>query len=243
MRFEPVYKPYGSYAILVEWPASISETVLEDVLVFKQKVLESKMQQVSEVNTAYHSVLVIYKLAYSDFNREVVLLKALYALEAPNKVITKTLWHIPVCYKTELAPDLETLTKAKKLSKETIVKRHSSVVYTIYFIGFLPGFLYLGGLDARLYMPRKATPTLRVEKGSVAIGGTQTGIYPCVSPGGWHVIGNTPIDFFDVTKTEPCFAQPGDRIVFYPVSLETYNSIQALVKGGVYQLESEVLRG
>ncbi|GAA3552657.1 5-oxoprolinase subunit PxpB [Snuella lapsa] len=243
MRFELVYKPYGSHAILVEWPASISETVLEDILAFKQKVLESKMQEVSEVTTAYHSVLVIYELGYSDFNREVSFLKELYALEVPSKALTKTLWRIPVCYETEFAPDMEALAKAKKIAREIIVKKHSSAVYTVYFIGFLPGFLYLGGLDTQLYMPRKATPTLRVEKGSVAIGGKQTGVYPSVSPGGWHVIGNTPIDFFDVTKAAPCFAQPGDRIVFYPVSLEKYNDIQTLVKGGVYQLESEVFNG
>ncbi|MBJ6369867.1 5-oxoprolinase subunit PxpB [Snuella sedimenti] len=241
MRFELAYKPYGLHAILVAWPASISETILQDVLAFKQTVLESKVQQVSEVVTAYHSVLVIYESAYSDFNREVALLKAIYASKAPYKALIKTLWRIPVCYEADHAPDLEALAKAKKIAQGTIVKKHSSAVYTVYFIGFLPGFLYLGGLDAQLYMPRKATPALRVEKGSVAIGGEQTGVYPSVSPGGWHVIGNTPIDFFDATKETPCFAQPGDRIVFYPVSLEMYNDIQTLVKGGVYQLESEVL--
>lgn len=88
-------------------------------------------------------------------------------------------------------------------------------------------------------MPRKSTPRLQVAKGAVAIGGNQTGIYPNESPGGWNIIGNSPLNFFDVSKEKPCFAKAGDRVQFYSVSLKTYNNIKTLVEAGVYQLESE----
>ena len=138
---------------------------------------------------------------------------------------------------------MEVVSKEKKLSKEVIIKRHSQAVYTVYFIGFLPGFLYLGGLDKSLYMPRKSTPRLQIEKGAVAIGGNQTGVYPSASPGGWNIIGNPPIAFFNPKLKTSCFAKPGDRLVFKPVSLKEYENIKILVDSGVYQLESEVFSG
>ena len=101
----------------------------------------------------------------------------------------------------------------------------------------------MGGLDERLHIARKQTPRLTIEKGAVAIGGQQTGVYPSESPGGWNVIGNTPISFFDVNKKVPCFASLGDRIVFKPITLKEYNHVKILVEAGVYQMESEVIDG
>jgi inhibitor of KinA len=145
-----------------------------------------------------------------------------------------------VCYHVNFGIDLEAISIEKKLSTEDIIKRHSQVIYTVYFIGFLPGFLYLGGLDDSIYVPRKSTPRLQIDKGAVAIGGNQTGVYPESSPGGWNIIGNSPIEFFNPKLEKPCFAKAGDRIVFKPVSMEAYNQIKTLVEGGVHEIESEV---
>ena len=105
----------------------------------------------------------------------------------------------------------------------------------------MPGFLYLGGLDERLHFPRKSTPRLQIEKGAVAIGGSHTGIYPSSSPGGWNIIGNTPISLFNASQDEPCFVQSGDKIQFIPIGLKEYQDISTLVEARVYQLESEVM--
>jgi inhibitor of KinA len=148
-----------------------------------------------------------------------------------------------VCYDSIFGLDLIEISKQKGMSEDAIIKLHSQTFYTVYFIGFLPGFLYLGGLDEKLYFPRKETPRLKVEKGAVAIGGKQTGVYPNISPGGWQIIGNSPISFFDSSKGEPCFAKSGDKIEFYAISKEKYDDIKALVDAGVYQLESEVIDG
>ena len=139
----------------------------------------------------------------------------------------------------EFGIDLEALSNSINLSVEEIIELHSKPFYIIYFIGFLPGFLYLGGLDSKLQTPRKANPRLKVPKGSVAIGGNQTGIYPSESPGGWNIIGKSPINFFNLKNDTPCFAKPGDKLQFYPISKDKYSDIEVMVEGNVYQLESQ----
>jgi len=108
-------------------------------------------------------------------------------------------------------------------------------------MGFLPGFVYLGKLDERLHHPRKADPELLVPAGSVAIGGEQTGIYPQQSPGGWNILGNTPINLLDKSKDIPCFAKPGDKVKFFQVSEDQYKLIEKEVEFGLYELNKEVL--
>jgi len=149
------------------------------------------------------------------------------------------LWKIPVCYDQEFGIDLEEISNQNSIPIPDIIQGHSGSIYSIYFIGFLPGFLYLGGLDKQLYFPRKMTPRLKINKGSVAIGGSQTGVYPNESPGGWNVIGNTPINFFNINDENPCFASAGDQIQFVSVSKSEYNKIETKIKNNSYIIESE----
>lgn len=243
MTFNLIYKPYGERSILVEWPQTINKETLYDVLSFKNKILKNNIELIVDINTAYCSLLITYKEIKTIFNTQVSILKNIYKQEDSYKKPIFKQWKIPVCYDVNFGIDLETISLAKNTSQESIIKQHSQAVYTVYFIGFLPGFLYLGGLDNALHFPRKETPRSKIEKGAVAIGGNQTGIYPSESPGGWNIIGNTPISFFDVTKHNPCFAKPGDSIKFYSISLKKYHDIKALVDAGVYQIENEVVNG
>jgi inhibitor of KinA len=243
MAFNLTYKPFGERSILVEWPAVIDETILKDIVAFKTVIEENSIKPIVELKLAYNSLLIIYDSICRNLKNEVNHLENLYKLLKPHNDSVSVLWKIPVCYEVVFAIDLEAISLEKKLSKEAIIKQHFQAVYTVYFIGFLPGFLYLGGLDESLYVPRKSTPRLQIEKGAVAIGGSQTGIYPTVSPGGWNVIGNSPIDFFNPKLKQPCFAKAGDKIVFEPISLNEYKDIKALVEAGVYRLESEVWHG
>lgn len=243
MKFKLTYKPYGQHGVLVEWPASIDEETLHDVLCFKSKLNSDASQNIIEVRSAYHSLLIIYCQFKNGFDDEVSRLKSIYTSKEKSKKLKSTLWHIPVCYDAQFGVDLESISKAKKLSEAEIVNLHSQTIYTVYFIGFLPGFLYLGGLDERLATPRKATPRLQIEKGSVAIGGNQTGVYPSASPGGWNIIGNSPINFFDIKNESPCFATAGDHIKFYPIDLKEHQNIKTLVDAGVFPIEREVIDG
>ncbi|MFH8133803.1 5-oxoprolinase subunit PxpB [Pantoea osteomyelitidis] len=123
---------------------------------------------------------------------------------------------IPVIYGGDAGPDLSWVAERAEMTPQQVVELHSSTEYDVYFIGFQPGFPYLGGLDARLHMPRRAEPRLSVPAGSVGIGGSQTGIYPLATPGGWQLIGQTPLALFDPVQQPPTLLRPGDKVRFVP---------------------------
>jgi 5-oxoprolinase (ATP-hydrolysing) subunit B len=121
---------------------------------------------------------------------------------------------IPVQYGGEFGPDLDVVARHSGLSAEEVVQRHAAGEYVVFFLGFQPGFAYMGGLEAALHTPRRSSPRMEVAAGSVGIGGEQTGIYPAASPGGWQLIGRTRSVLFDPTQTPPTLLQPGDRVRF-----------------------------
>ncbi|WP_136481279.1 5-oxoprolinase subunit PxpB [Cognatitamlana onchidii] len=242
-NFLLTFKSFGENAVLIEWPKEIDETILKDVLHFKSKIEASLGTDVKEVRSAYQSLLVVYDRAINH-TKCIPRLKQIYGENFGSKLtMCSKLWRIPVCYEDCFGIDLERIAKLNNLSKEAIIHLHAKPVYTVFFLGFLPGFLYLGGLDAKLHTPRNAQPRLHVEKGAVAIGGKQTGVYPNKSPGGWNIIGNTPITFFSPKSKAPCFASAGDRIQFYPVLFEEYSKIKELVETDAFSLENEVWNG
>lgn len=243
-RYNLTYKPFGESAILIEWPSKIDESIIQDIIHFEKLV--AKNQKVADTIIAYNSLTVLYKHDYfysrhykyrKSFERTVEKLKELYVKEKEEVKRKQKTWLVPVSYDLEFGLDLEEIAKEKKLSVEEVIQRHSKPSYLIYFLGFQPGFLYLGGLDKQIHMPRRANPRIRVEKGSVGIGGEQTGVYPQDSAGGWNLIGKCPIDFFDISKPQPCFASAGDRIQFESVNLKTFYQISEAVKMGEYQVK------
>lgn len=133
------------------------------------------------------------------------------ALEPDSRFI-----EIPVVYGGAGGPDLGEVARHAGLSEKQVVELHSSIDYVVWFLGFQPGFPYLGGLPEQLATPRRAEPRLQVPAGSVGIGGAQTGIYPLVSPGGWQLIGHTPLPLFDSKRDEPVLLRPGDTVRFVP---------------------------
>lgn len=239
--FEVTYKPFGERSILIEWPQIISENVLKSVLSYKRKLENFKFKEKVYIKSAYNSILITYDAYIDNFYDKIQELKQLYLVD--RKVIKSTfkLWKIPVCYDLEFGIDLEEISNINNIEIPEIIRLHTNIKYRIFFLGFLPGFLYLGGLDKQLHFSRKTTPRLNVESGSVAIGGLQTGIYPANSPGGWNIIGKTPINFFDLIQQEPCFATAGDKIQFVSVSRDDYNVIFKKVDDSTYFLESEVI--
>ncbi|WP_323787676.1 5-oxoprolinase subunit PxpB [Psychroserpens sp.] len=238
--FKLTYHRFSERSILVQWPHKIDKIILNDVLIYKNHLLNSNIKSLLQVNIAYNSILVIYDVTIDNINDAFLALKMLYSTRVSIKTQDLKHWKIPVCYDDKFGIDLEEISKAKQLSKLEIIKIHSDVIYTVFFIGFLPGFLYLGGLDKRLYFPRKKSPRLEVEKGAVAIGNEQTGIYPNSSPAGWNIIGNSPLEFFSTKSKLPCFAKAGDTIQFVPIAIDAYNDMSEAIKNGTYNLESEI---
>jgi inhibitor of KinA len=134
---------------------------------------------------------------------------------------------VPVCYENEFAPDLDEVAQHTGLSHDEIVRRHTDATYRVSCVGFTPGFPYLSGLPRELATPRRASPRKEVPAGAVAIGGTQTGIYPRKSPGGWNIIGRTPLRLFDVQRDPPALFHAGDRVRFRKISRQEFEALRA----------------
>ena len=144
---------------------------------------------------------------------------------------------VPCCYGNEFGPDLADMSSMLGLSEEEIIRLHSTPDYKIYMLGFLPGFVYLGGLDERIHAKRLDSPRTAIPKGSVGIGGSQTGVYPIASPGGWRLIGSTPLEFYNPLREEPILCKAGERLRFVPIDQKEYELIKKDVENGTYHPE------
>lgn len=235
-----IYKKYGYDTILIEWEACISPEILWDIQSFVERIERVNVEGIREMNFVYHSLLVVFdseKIGFEDLKKS---LENIYEQEDVNFSKKRTLYNIPVCYNSHFGLDLEFLAKEKQCGIQDIIRWHTEATYIVYGIGFLPGFLYLGGLSSKLHSPRRNIPRLNVMKGAVGIGGEQTGIYPKDTPGGWHIIGNSPISFFNPDLMPPCFVKVGDRIRFFEVDLVTHKYILEEGRKGTYEIEREV---
>lgn len=228
--------PLGDQAILIRWDQLPSDALLEHLLTQKAKI--SAALDI-EVVHAYTELLL--KVSPESVSED--LIRKLLNEEAALLVSTRMHYEIPVCYGGDFGVDLSAFAKAKQLTPEAVVDLHTQPSYRLYFMGFLPGFLYLEGLDQRLHFPRKATPSLHMTAGSVAIGGAQTGIYPQASPGGWHSIGRTPISLFDSSAAVPSPFKAGDVIQFSAIHADVFAHIAGEVQQGTYQLKATHIDG
>jgi KipI family sensor histidine kinase inhibitor len=231
-------KPFGNQAILVEWPANVEEAILEDILQFNLHLKTNYLDDGEwEFVPAYNSLALIHKEGQIDFKRLRRELQEWYGTRAEVKPTEHYLWKLPVCYDDEFAIDLLEVASVLGRTPEEIIAEHTAHIYTVYGIGFLPGFMYLGGLPEGLETPRKENPRLKVEKGAVGLAGKQTGIYPQESPGGWSIIGNCPIPIFNVKNENPCFAEVGDKIQFYQISKGKHNLHKIEGEVGIFKME------
>jgi len=217
-KFNIKVQPLGNDFLLVSWPTKISVEISEELLAFEQWIIQQFSEFILETNPAYASLCIRYNNKKTSFvNFKNILLQA-YQTFVFNIVETKKYWEIPVCYDPELGPDLIACCQKKSLDQTTFINLHTEPFYRIYFIGFLPGFLYLGGLNKKLAIPRKTSPRPKVSAGTVGIAGTQTGIYPQASPGGWQLIGQTKVSLFDPTQHPSTPFQAGDYLKFVAIS-------------------------
>ncbi len=235
-KIELTYRPFGEEALLIEWPSRIDEEILYDILSFQKSIEEKLSTKIEETVNTYHALTVFFNDGVITFRELVEELKEIRKAEKTKIEDQHTIWDIPVCYDLHFGIDLTEIATKKNLSIDEIINLHSENIYTVYFTGFLPGFLYLGGLSEKLFTPRKETPRTKIIKGSVAIGGSQTGIYPQESPGGWNIIGNSPILLFDVNENPPCKINAGDKIKIYPISKTEYGTLSKKIEDGSFVL-------
>ena len=226
--------PCGDHAVTIELGNNIDVTVNEKVLALFHYLKEIKLNGVVDIIPSYHTITLVYDIAILKKQQPGSSVYEMMCGEIQKAVTTYTttavtaprLVNIPVCYDISLAPDIILLAASHQLSVEEVIQLHTAKTYRVYMIGFLPGFAYMGSVDEKIATPRKETPRTNVPAGSVGIAGTQTGIYPFDSPGGWQLIGQTPLQMFTVAKEQPCFLQPGDEIRFYAVSINEFEKLK-----------------
>ena len=210
---------------MVQFNEEISEYIHQQVHFYSTLLLENHDDKISNLSPAYNSILIRLKEGISLW-RTIAKLKQLFSENHEIKVADKTRIKIPVCYDGEFAPDLARVASHTRLSIEQIIHKHTSGKYLIYFLGFSPGFPYVGGMDPNLETPRLESPRTIVPAGSVAIGGKQTGIYPIQSPGGWNIIGRTPLALFNWNQAKTPALPMGATIEFKSITKEEFHDNQ-----------------
>jgi len=207
----PQIQPLGDSALLCSLPAPA--TLARQQRIWALAAQAADWDEVAEVVPGMNNLTLITRRPAIDLPALGARIAALWPQLAATAASGRTV-EIPVVYGGEDGPDLDAVARHTGLSREEVIARHSGGDYVVYFLGFLPGFAYMGGLAPELATPRHTTPRLSIPAGSVGIGGEQTGIYPMVSPGGWQLLGRTSLPLFDPAQTPPTLLQPGDHVRF-----------------------------
>ena len=221
----------GDCALSVEFGQEISLEINHKVMALKTVLERKPITGLGELVPTYCSLLIQYDpmvLRYGPLRDKLKdLVTQLDEVEMPPKQVVE----IPVAYGGEYGPDLGEVARSHNISEEEVIRLHSEPEYPIYMLGFVAGFPYLGGMNKAIATPRKQTPRLNIEAGSVGIAGEQTGIYSVQSPGGWQIIGRTPLKLYDVEREEPVLLKAGQYVKFKPITKEEFRAMENEHKG------------
>jgi inhibitor of KinA len=217
-------EPLGDSALIVRWP-DVGDDIVEKIRIATQALTKALPPDRFAVVPAFVTLAVHFDATQIGTKDAANLVQSLLKNAADIPTQAARIVEIPVCYDIDVALDLEHLAEHCGIAVTDLVQIHSKADYVVRMIGFSPGFPYLSGLPASIQCPRRATPRLNVPAGSVAIGGSQTGIYPQATPGGWKVIGRTPLRLFDVNREEPCLLAAGDRVHFRSIDRQTFDRL------------------
>jgi len=230
------YLPFGDTALTVEFGNIIHPAINSRVIALNEAILRANIPGVEETVPTYRSLLIRYDPAKVNFEYLVAQIKEIEkGLKDTSAEVKRRKIIIPVVYGDVYGPDLKDVAEYHGLTEEQVVEIHSGREYRVYMIGFVAGFPYLGEVPEEIAIPRLETPRLKVPAGSVGIAERQTGIYPCEAPGGWRIIGRTPLKLFDPNWQSPALLKPGDIVKFVSISEEEFKRIEELVKAGVYK--------
>lgn len=234
----PTFQVFGERSVLLEWSSGIDLQTHKEVLTYSHHLGAKYSAYLEDVVPTYHSVALFIRPSV-NIREFISRLRIEVEHVSEEKKVTKHLISLPVCYDEEFGLDIREMARSKNLTIDQLIALHTAPTYQVYFIGFLPGFPYLGGLDPILSMNRKPRPRAVIEKGSVGIGGSQTGIYPQSSPGGWNIIGRTPLELFEPLAKIPTRINAGDRLKFEAITRDEYELIRVELKTGTFKWRKE----
>jgi len=218
--------PAGDSALVVEFEERITPEINERAIALAESIHAANIPGVRDVVPTYRSVAIHFDPLRVDFDALVARVER--DAEQPRvRAITSTMpVRIPVCYGGDFGPDLTDVATLSGVDEDEVIRIHSAATYRVFMLGFVAGFAYMGTVDGRIAAPRLSTPRLRVPVGSVGIAGVQTGVYPAETPGGWRLIGRTPVKPFDPARAEPFLLKAGDAVQFHPIDRATFGRLE-----------------
>lgn len=227
----------GDSSLCAEFGNEISKEINAQIRAFNILLKESGIAGIVETIPTYRSLLIQYDPGVISYKSLEGKLKKLLARLDSVEIPPSEVLEVPVLYGgEEMGPDLKFVAENAKISEEEVIKLHSEPEYLIYMLGFTPGFTYLGGLNDAIETPRLKTPRVKIPAGSVGIAGKQTGVYPIDSPGGWQLIGRTPLKMYDADREKPILPEAGQYIKFVPIDRAEFDRIAAEVEKGTYEV-------
>ena len=244
---KPTISPVGDCAISIDFGQVIDPKINRHIRQIIEQIKDLQLDGIIELVPTYCALLVQYDAmvySYSDICRILEPTLQESVTDSANELVT--IVEIPTVYGGEFGPDLGFVASYNHLSEAEVVSIHSGTDYLVYMLGFIPGFTYLGGMDPRIATPRLSSPRTLIPAGSVGIAGEQTGTYPSDSPGGWQIIGRTPVTMYDMSKEQAALLSAGDYVRYVPIDEAEYNRIKALGTDYVpsmYEVEVGELRG
>lgn len=232
------YLTAGDRALIVEFGDKVEEAANRKIRELSFAIAEDNIPGIIEMVPTYRSLMVIYDPVVTELD---TLIKSISNLESNmgkmNLPEAKVI-EIPTLYGGEYGPDINFVAEHNKISVEEVIKIHTSTEYLIYMIGFTPGFPYLGGMSDKIAAPRLQTPRTKIPTGAVGIGGSQTGIYPIESPGGWQLLGRTPVKLYDPYREVPVLLNAGDYVKFTSINQKEYDEIAEMESKGTYKVKT-----
>ena len=230
---KPTISPVGDCAISIDFGQVIDPKINRHIRQTIERIQELKLDGITELVPTYCALLLQYDaMLYSYSELCNIIEPTLEQTVTDNANELVTIVEIPTVYGGEFGPDLGFVASHNNLTEDEVVAIHSGTDYLVYMLGFIPGFTYLGGMDPRIATPRLSSPRTLIPAGSVGIAGEQTGTYPSDSPGGWQIIGRTPVTMYDMSKEQAALLSAGDYVRYVPIDEHEYNRIKAL--GGDY---------
>ena len=244
---KPTISPVGDCAISIDFGQVIDPKINRQIRQIIEQIKLLQLDGIIELVPTYCALLVQYDAmvySYSDICRILEPTLQESVTDSANELVT--IVEIPTVYGGEFGPDLGFVASHNHLSEAEVVSIHSGTDYLVYMLGFIPGFTYLGGMDPRIATPRLSSPRTLIPAGSVGIAGEQTGTYPSDSPGGWQIIGRTPVTMYDMSKEQAALLQAGDYVRYVSIDENEFHRVKSLGMEyipSIYEIESGDLRG